>query len=143
MELGPSLLMYHPPINVIPTFNAAQLRGSQQNVPPFEYMIGRSIQSLDQVPLAARRWFSRRHCVIQVHPARFGRSGEVFFMLKDLRSANGTFLNGCAVPPGCAVPLHNGDLIGVSMTDGGAFMLGFRFMVNAVSERVWVGSNGG
>eukprot|EP01054_Gregarina_sp_Poly1_P003172 Gregarina_sp_Poly_1__3171@NODE_18_length_21885_cov_39_980383_g16_i0_p6_GENE_NODE_18_length_21885_cov_39_980383_g16_i0NODE_18_length_21885_cov_39_980383_g16_i0_p6_ORF_typecomplete_len214_score23_07FHA/PF00498_26/2_8e12YopYscD_cpl/PF16697_5/5_5e07_NODE_18_length_21885_cov_39_980383_g16_i02124221808 len=136
---GPSLLMYSPPILVFPSFTAAQLRSNQQNVPPFEYMIGRSLQTLDQVPLTARRWFSRRHCVIQVHPAKFGRSGEVFFMLKDLRSANGTFLNGRAVPAGFAVPLHSGDLIGVSMTDGGAFMLGFRFVVNAVSERVWGG----
>ncbi|EZG80327.1 FHA domain protein [Gregarina niphandrodes] len=105
---------------------------------PFEFVIGRSQQNLEAVPGAARRWFSRRHCAIQVYFGKRGKAGQVVFAVKDLRSANGTFLNGKALPSGGAAALMNNDIIGVSMTDYGGLMLGFRFTVLYISERRWV-----
>ena len=41
--------------------------------------------------------------------ARFIRLGTGTYGIQDLKSANGTFLNGQAVPPGTIWPLQDGD----------------------------------
>ncbi|MCY3018663.1 MAG: FHA domain-containing protein [Planctomycetota bacterium] len=52
---------------------------------------------------------SRRHCKIE-------RSPTGTFVLEDMRSANGTILNGEPLRPSAPVPLHSGDTIQIGET---------------------------
>ncbi|MFV9503809.1 MAG: FHA domain-containing protein [Oscillochloridaceae bacterium umkhey_bin13] len=79
-----------------------------------EYLVGRPTNSADHTPLvdltpchALELGVSRRHALIK-------RQGERF-VVQDLMSANGTFVNGLRLPPNQAIPIAPGDELRFSL----------------------------
>lgn len=79
-----------------------------------ETMIGRAdpvtgiLPDVDLTPVDANRSVSRRH-------AKIIRSGDEYYMLEEVGTVNGTYVNDQRIPTGVPVTVHNGDLVKIGL----------------------------
>jgi len=87
-------------------------------------LLGRDPQAECPFP-EALRYVSARHAEI--------RKTETGFTIRDLKSTNGTLLNGRWMPPDQALPLHHGDMLRIGDPEVGS-SIGIRLVDPTVSE---------
>ncbi|MEO6260386.1 MAG: cyclic nucleotide-binding domain-containing protein [Thermoanaerobaculia bacterium] len=79
-----------------------------------ETMIGRAdpvtgiLPDIDLTPVDVNRSVSRRH-------AKIIRSGDEYFMLEEVGTVNGTYVNDQRIPTGVPVTLHDTDLVKIGL----------------------------
>lgn len=73
-----------------------------------EFVIGKKPELCDGV-VSFNKMISRSHCKV------YKRNGQ--FLIMDLQSANGTYVNNSRVQPNQFVPLNNGDIIRLANSD--------------------------
>ena len=66
------------------------------------------LPDIDLTPVDTNRSVSRRH-------AKVIRSGNDYFMLEEVGTVNGTYVNDQRIPTGVPVTVHNGDLIKIGL----------------------------
>lgn len=74
-----------------------------------EFVIGKKAESCDGVLDSSYKMISRVHCKITKEGSQY--------MITDLKSANGTFVNKNRLQPEKPVPVHNGDVIRLANCD--------------------------
>ena len=79
-----------------------------------ETMIGRAdpvtgiLPDIDLTPVDVNRSVSRRH-------AKIIRSGDEYYMLEEVGTVNGTYVNDQRIPTGVPVTLHDTDLVKIGL----------------------------
>ena len=79
-----------------------------------ETMIGRAdpvtgiLPDIDLTPVDANRSVSRRH-------AKIIRSGDEYYVLEEVGTVNGTYVNDQRIPTGVPVTLHDTDLVKIGL----------------------------
>jgi CRP-like cAMP-binding protein len=66
------------------------------------------LPDIDLTPVDTNRSVSRRH-------AKVIRSGNDYYVLEEVGTVNGTYVNDQRIPTGVPVTLHNGDLIKIGL----------------------------
>ena len=66
------------------------------------------LPDIDLTPVDTNRSVSRRH-------AKIIRSGKEYFVLEEVGTVNGTYVNDQRIPTGSPVAMHNGDLVKIGM----------------------------
>jgi pSer/pThr/pTyr-binding forkhead associated (FHA) protein len=78
--------------------------------------VGRSRQAGNDVILSDDGMVSKRHARIEFVPSSGGGAGESSWLVRDLQSTNGTYVNEQPLPTGAARPLFDGDEIRIGAT---------------------------
>jgi WD40 repeat protein/pSer/pThr/pTyr-binding forkhead associated (FHA) protein len=65
---------------------------------------------IDLTPVDPKRSVSRRH-------AKIIRSGREYYLLEEIGTVNGTFVNGQRIPTGQPVSVHDGDLLKIGLIE--------------------------
>src|SRR5688572_4518515 len=87
---------------------------SSSSRPGRETTIGRAdpvtgiLPDVDLTPVDTNRSVSRRH-------AKIIRSGNEYYMLEEVGTVNGTYVNDQRIPTGVPVTLHDGDLVKIGL----------------------------
>ena len=66
------------------------------------------LPDIDLTPVDTNRSVSRRH-------AKIIRSGKEYFVLEEVGTVNGTYVNDQRIPTGSPVAMHNGDLVKIGL----------------------------
>lgn len=74
-----------------------------------EFVVGRTDETLPKVDVDYRLYGGMKRGVSRIH-ARFYMT-DTTWVIQDLRSTNGTYLNGRRIFPGETFVVHNGDLV--------------------------------
>ena len=72
------------------------------------FVIGKKAETCNYV-ISFNKMISRTHCRIDCAGGQF--------TITDLKSANGTYLNGKRLTPQQSAPLHNGDTVRLANSD--------------------------